>query len=194
MRLRLPIIARVVFLSLPTWALMVVVRLPLIVLGYPLIAWQSGNTVFDERKMAQFKARWMWLYGNREDGIDGLRSGDSAQGWWAEQTRGMSPRERIFAWSAMRNKVNNLRYVPVISPKFDVELIDYVGTGNEPPNGESGWAYVWQGIYSGYYRKTPRVWFWIGWKFKPSDVDGISPNDTRLPRCDFAFQLQRVRR
>src|SRR5437660_101875 len=112
MRRWLPIAARVVFFSLPLWALMLAVRAVFILAGYPLIAWQSANTVVDANGRLQFQARWMRSYANPEDGIDGLRGGDSAQKWWAEATRGLSVRERIFAWSAQRNKANDLRYVP----------------------------------------------------------------------------------
>jgi hypothetical protein len=178
-----------IVISIPIWLLVLAIHLLFILIGLPLIAWQSGYPTVDENKRLQFRARWMWLYGNREDGIDGRGGGDPEQAWWMERTKGVTLRERIFEWSALRNPVNNLRYIPVICPKFRPKWIRAVGTGDEPPDGQFGWAFVWQGPYSGLYIKTPRIWFWIGWKFKPSDMKGIPETDTRLPRCDFAAQF-----
>lgn len=183
---------RFVIFSIPLWIIVGLIHLLFILVGYPLIWWQSAYVVIDQKKMPQFRARWMWIYGNKEDGIDGLRGGDQAQRWWLDLTRSMTVRQRIFAWSARRNHVNNLRYVPLLCPRFRPAWIGYMGTGDEPPDGQSGWAYVWQGVYTGLYLKTPRTWFWLGWKFRPSDRNGVAPTDTRLPRCDFATQLQRV--
>jgi len=185
-------ILRLLVISIPTWLLVGAIHLLFILLGLILIPLESFNVQQDKNNRLQFSARWMWLYNNSEDGIDGRRGGDPAQRWWMERTRIRTVRERIFLWSALRNPANNLRYVPILCPKFRPEWIGFVGTGDEPRNGESGWAYVWQGIYSGLYIKTPRVWFWIGWKFRPSDAKGINPADTRLPRADFAMQLQHI--
>lgn len=182
-----------ILVSIPTWLIVGLIHLLLILIGLPLIAWQSRSTTVDERKFFHFRARWMWLYDNREDGIDGSRGGDTAQKWWTDRTAADSLRMRIFKWSALRNPVNNLRYVPVLSPLFRSTQIGYIGTGDEPPDGQSGWAYTWQGFYSGIYIKTTTRWFWLGWKLRPSDRFGISMLDTRLPRCDFAMQFQRVK-
>lgn len=182
-----------ILLSVATWLLVAAIHLFFVLLGLPLIAWQSGRLTVDEQRKLHFKARWMWLYDNREDGVDGRRGGDPAQDWWMQRTKDRTLRERVFLWSALRNPVNNLRYVPIICPKFHPDQIGFYGTGDEPPDGQSGWAYTWQGIYSGLYIKRPHLWFWIGWKLRPSDRNGISPTDTRLPRCDFATQLQHIR-
>lgn len=190
--------ARLVVVSVPSWLAMMLFRLLFYVAGFPLVALQSANVglrdskQFPGRTVLQFNAWWMWPWNNPEDGVDGLRGGDPAQAAWLALTREYSVRWRIFKWSACRNPINNLRYVPFLSPIFAPKEIGYIGTGNEPPDGQSGWAYVWQGFYSGLYIKTPTRWFWLGWKFKPADANGVSATDTRMPRCDFATQFQRV--
>jgi hypothetical protein len=125
----------------------------------------------------------MWVYGNEEDGIDGLRGGDEAQSWWAAKTSGDSARRRIFKWSALRNCVNNLRYVPVLSPRFHPDLISYVGNDAS--------FYIWQGAYSRLVLSLTNTVLSIGWKFRPEDEHGIHADDTRLPRCDFGARRQK---
>jgi hypothetical protein len=187
------------FVSLPTWALSIAIRAPLYIIGFVLIPYQAHNVEerdspqYPGRRVLQFRARWMAPWNNPEDGVDGLRGGDEEQAWWGAQTSGDSEPARIFAWSALRNAINGLRYAPILCPRLTSKGVGYVGTGDEPEDGQSGWAYVWQGLYSGLYIKRPTLWLWIGWKLRPSDANGIPPTDTRLPRADFALQLQRVR-
>lgn len=192
-------VLRFALVSLPSWTVMLlVIRLPLYLLGFPLIAWQSKQVevrpsrYFPNRRLLQFRARWMWLWGNEEDGVDGLRGGDSAQARWADETEDCSPRGRIFLWSAWRNPVNNIRYVPVLNPHFNSCQIRYIGTDHEPVAGERGWFYIWQGLYSAFRLETGRRRVWVGWKFRPEDVNGVDPMDTRLPRADFALQWKRT--
>ena len=50
--------------------------------------------------------KWAWLFDNQEDGTCPL--------WYQAQTRGKFV-DTEFRWTAFRNSVNNLRYVPGIS-------------------------------------------------------------------------------
>lgn len=189
----------VVFLiAIPLWLLRAAALVILAIPGVPLIAVLAWRGVYRKRPSAYFDRdvmqfpRWAWLFSNDEDGVDGLRGGDPAQHWWSERTAGWSDARRIFVWSAFRNPVNNLRYIPLLNPKFEPARIRFVGLDHEMRDGEGGWFFVWQGLYSGVRFETKTWRFWIGYKFRPEDRFGVDPADTRLPLCDFACQLKRV--
>lgn len=124
----------------------------------------------------------MWPWGNEEDGVDGL-DGNPPKGWreWAD---GKDKRDIVVKWSSWRNPQNNLRYVPVLSPKYAPTRMKAFtwGTGN---------FFVYQFPYSSLRLRFGELRFWIGWKFKPEDVNGIPADDTRLPRADFTIQFKR---
>lgn len=179
-------VLHIAIFGLPLWIARLLINLPLWFLGLVLIPWQSAYTeirpskYYAGRNLPQFKARWMWIFGNEEDGIDGLRGGDAAQFWWAKMTSADSVRMRIFKWSARRNPINNLRYVPLLSPRFHPDQIEFVG------------GYIWQGVYARLVLDFKGQRFSIGWKFRPEDQQGIAVTDTRLPRCDFGARRQNI--
>jgi hypothetical protein len=178
------------FLGLPLWILRLAINLPVYLAGLVLIPWQATNTevrpskYYPNRMLLQFRARWMYLWGNEEDGIDGLRGGDVRQYWWAKMTVGASQAERIFRWSALRNPANNLRYVPGLSPRFRPYHIRYIGGAAK--------FYIWQGVYGRLVLPLGGSLYSIGWKFRPGDDRGIDTADTRLPRCDFGARRQKL--
>jgi hypothetical protein len=53
--------------------------------------------------------KWAWLWSNDEDGVYPT--------WYAKLNPAWSKARTIFTWSALRNPVNNLRYVPGVSKK-----------------------------------------------------------------------------
>lgn len=190
-----------VFWSIPTWVLAIAVRAVPWLLGLYVIWLEACWTVrrrsklYPDRIVTRFQSPLMWLWDNEEDGCDGLRGGNPAQTWWMAQTLGWAVEKRIWRWSAWRNPVNNMRYVPIISPRIPPRgssLIGCVGTGAEPPDGQAGWAFCWFGPYTGLYVKRASFWLWIGWKIRPSDRLGVDARDTRNPRYDFALQFKRI--
>ena len=188
---------RILF-SIPIWLLRLAVLLIFALLGMPIVAvlawqgwcWPTYSKRLD-RTLLQFPLiAWPWC--NYEDGVDGLRGGDPAQDWWAQKTAGWSPSRRIFVWSALRNPVDSLRWVPLLNPKLEPSRVRFIGVDHEPAKGENGWYFAWQGPYS-CIRVERWGWrFWLGWKLKPDDVKGLQPGDVRAIRCDFACQLKRV--
>jgi hypothetical protein len=187
-------------LSLPFWLLRLALLLFLALLGLPIIfvlAWQGWcwptPSIRGDQMVLQFPLA-VWIYCNYEDGVDGLRGGDPAQDWWAQKTSGWSPVRRIFVWSALRNPVDSLRWVPLLNPKLDPARVRFVGMDHEPDNGESGWYFAW---LSGTPYSCIRIerWgfrFWLGTKLHPEDRNGLQLGDVRATRCDFASQLKRV--
>lgn len=189
-----------ILLSVPFWLIRLAVLLVFALIGLPLIAWQLRNLEagpsrrFPERMLLRFHARWMLPFQNDEDGVDGLRGGDPAQQWWADKTATWSSRKRIFVWSALRNPVDSLRWVPILNPQLVVRDVCFVGMDHEPAKGENGWYYAWlSGTPYSCIRAERWGWrFWLGWKLKPEDRNGLQPDDVRAIRCDFACQLKRV--
>jgi hypothetical protein len=189
-----------ILLSMPLWLLRLIVLLLLAVPGLALILWQAhrvevgASRRFPGRTVLRFLARWMAPYQNDEDGIDGLRGGDPAQQWWADKTAGWSPQKRIFVWSALRNPVDSLRWMPLLNPKLEPARVRYVGMGHEPGKGEDGWYFAWLAGTAYSCIRVERWGFraWLGWKLKPEDARGLHPDDPRAIRCDFACQLKRV--
>lgn len=191
-----------ILLSIPLWlARVLILFLPLWILGLPIVAacawqawcWPTRANRFD-RTVLKFP-RIFWLWGNDEDGVDGLRGGDPAQQWWANKTAGWSPQKRIFTWSAMRNPVDSLRWIPVLNPKLEPARVRFIGMDHEPNEGESGWYYAWLAgtAYSCIRVERFGFRFWLGQKLHPEDVHGLQPGDVRAIRCDFAIQLKRVK-
>jgi len=182
------------------WLARILVLLILAVPGGPVIlilakarlarSWRSR---YFERDVMQFPSLF-WLWNNAEDGVDGLRGGDPAQQWWADKTAGWSPQKRIFVWSALRNPVDSLRWVPVINPKLEPSRVRFVGMDHEPGDGESGWYFAWLSgtAYSCIRVERYGFRFWLGNKIHPEDVRGLQPGDYRAIRCDFACQFKRV--
>lgn len=183
---------------------------PLFVLGLPLIAVAAlftetrAHSIYYDRTLLQFKWRWMWLYCNEEDGIDGLRGGDQDQAWWGADTQGWSQWRRIFVWSALRNSVNNLRFVPVLSPRFSPERIAFScgtnwiirrpappawPTGSSGPTGPGGWAVARQGLYVGVVRQFGSRTINFGWNIRPGDQGGALMIGSRMPRARLTISL-----
>jgi hypothetical protein len=191
---------RIVCISLPTWAFRLAIFLPLAVIGVPLVYVLAHSGWCVPRHSPRFNRtvlqwRTLWLFGpwnNEEDGVDGLRGGDPAQSWWAQSTANLSPQMRIWRWAAIRNPVDNLRFVPILNPKIDPKRVRFVGLDHEPVKGEGGWYYAWMGAYSCIRYETRRWRFWLGTKLKPEDRLGIADSDPRRIRADFALQLKRI--
>lgn len=184
--------------SIATWALYLAVFVPLALLGLILVPILAAARQYEDayspkfhRTVLQWKPRWAFLWGNLEDGIDGLRGGDIAQTWWYEKTAGASDWWRIVRWAAVRNPVGNIRFVPYLHPTIQPRRIRFIGDAQEPQRGEAGWFYIWHGIYSGLRIQTRERRFWLGWKLRPQDRNGVSTDDPRFHGCDFAIQLKR---
>lgn len=190
-----------ILLSVPFWLLRLAVFLPLAILGIPLVyllAWAEWHaprySSRFKRIVLQWRTPWLlYLFSNQEDGIDGLRGGDPNQQWWADKTASADTVWRIFEWSAMRNPVDNLRFVPLLNLRIDPAKVRFLGMDHEPAKGEGGWYFAWHGVYSCIRYETRSFRFWLGWKLKPEDSKGLPSNDARAI-CDFACQFKRVAR
>jgi len=191
---------RIACISLPTWALRLVIFIPLAVIGLPLVyalahaGWcEARHSPRFNRMVLQWRTPWLfWLWNNSEDGVDGLRGGDPAQDRWAKETAGYSTQKRIWIWAARRNPVDNLRFVPILNPKINPKRVRFIGLDHEPAKGDGGYYYAWMGAYSCFRYETRRWRFWLGWKLKPEDIRGLLPGDPRAIRCDFACQLKKI--
>ena len=94
---------------LPLFILIQVVSVVLGFIGLPIIAYYAyvhpqvrlAKSPLTGKAILHFAHKWTWLWDNDEDGIDG-------GGSWNQQ---WSIGRRIFTWSALRNSVNNLRFV-----------------------------------------------------------------------------------
>lgn len=189
------------------WLIYGVLTLPLLVFGVVLIAvlahWpyairaRQSRHYTDGRLVAAW--RWSWfnaIYGNDEDGIDGLPLTNMTAGvmprqaWWLDKTKGWSRWRRIFVWSALRNSTSNLRFAPFFGLKINPTRVRFIVV-----NGADGlydWFLCWQGYKAGFrYFWNPKRCFWIGWKVLPQDIGSaleLPASDTRAPGAGFAFQ------
>lgn len=161
--------------SIPLWILMFVIKTSLIILGWILVpiavyrkaykAELSTNTYGATRIIKQFTDKWMWLWSNWEDGIcEGFQYKTFDKEW-----------KQIIWWSCLRNPVNNLRLVPVLSCMIDPSKIKSIGTYDKDPVPHL--YFCWHGMYSclswqfialGKLRRL-----WIGFKLYPTDVQGL---------------------
>lgn len=146
------------------------INLPLFLLGLVLVPFAIWFRVVQrgpitDRLIAN-APRWLWLWGNDEDGL--------AADWYDQQHQDWSPFRVMYTWSALRNSVNNLRFVPVLSPKLNPAQIGWW-------HSKSGNVIVcWQGWYVGI--ETP--WFHHGYNVQPED--GLHPG--WIPATDFRWR------
>jgi hypothetical protein len=126
-----------------------VIALPLMVIGWFLV---PIGLVFEHCERSRITGkiiwcppRWMWLWGNDEDGY---------------RPEGYDTFWKAYQWSALRNSVNNLRFVNWISPKLDPKRVQYRKLSR-------GWI-AWQGWCVGLqYGKLA-----IGYRVCPYDAHG----------------------
>lgn len=150
-------------LALLQWAVLLVVRVVLIVVGLPVVAAAipfavPGLSVSDLRPIVNLP-RWAWLFGNDYDGLQGDK-----RGWWdancdAAVLFGLLPLLRRLGvpldpltkthwlarwwWAAVRNPVNNLRLVPGFNCPVSECVIRFLGTAVvEDKPGYCGWQFV----------------------------------------------------
>lgn len=208
-----------VLLSLVTWSLYIVCAIVLIAFGLIIVPFAAGFGLYETREskywpgrqIAAWTSKWMWLWGNEEDGIDGRRAGltqdaDPAQAWWMEESKTDSEAERIAYWSAIRNPVSNMRFVwpfgftmsviRSISPIRNRSL-KWVGNSTQPDDdyaqNKKGtwWFFAWDGWHTAFWLIYTGYQIRLGWKIVPHDIVDISWDDYRLKGCDFALQLQK---
>lgn len=178
-----------VLLWFPYLALMAVFWL-VGLLVIPVLAWRSA-WITRPSKISNFKADaikvwvggWLtWIWGNEEDGVTGAE-------WYRELHKDWTEIKQAIFWSAFRNPTNNFRFVPHLNPVIDPVKIRSI-------TWESG-DFTWQGVYSG-FRWFPKFGknkfrFWLGWKLKPEDAQGIPDTDFRNYGVGFATQFKRIK-
>lgn len=186
------------------WVLYAALTLPLTVLGVPLVLIYAllPNTT-GRRESQHYKdkrAVLVWsnrtineIWGNDEDGIDGLpwvnltdpqKTVQPRQIWWANKTRGKPQWLRIFLWSALRNSTANLRFT-WLGLLIDPTQVAFIQTAR--------YSLTWQGYKAAFrWNYSAKHSFWIGWKVKPQDKQFpghlLPDTETRAPGAGFAFQ------
>ena len=169
-------------LALIRWALLIVVRVALIVIGLPVVALAipfrtECVSASDGRPIVNLP-RWAWLFGNDYDGLLGDK-----RGWWADNTPFGWPVDSFAAmwwWAAFRNPVNNMRFVKLWQAPVKGSTITYVGdyTVRDHP-GEAGWQFVttenggkhWYGFYLVHQWSETRAFvIRLGFKVQPDDA------------------------
>jgi hypothetical protein len=130
-----------------------------------------------------------WLWSNEEDGVLGSTEYKARYPKWSEFLRG-------WVWSAIRNPVNNLRFVKYLSCKIDPNKINFQGDLGQDPrlyeNRQAAYSYFcWHGIYTSYRKQYVKAGklneFWIGWKLWPIDQLGVEQS-VRKHGAGFAMQ------
>lgn len=173
---------RLIYAPLSWLGFIVLVNLPLIILGWVLIAIAALCKAYTQTPDGLYHFTWkfMWLYDNTDDGI--------ACNDYSGYTNMFM---RIVSWSAIRNPVSNLSHVPIIMCFIDPSRLRFVGSlGNTGASTSAvmaydtnipQWFFAWQGFYTCFYARfrmpfTQNLYlFWIGWKMLPTDIYHI-PN------------------
>lgn len=135
-------------IRLPIAMGMILLNLVLMLVGFLLVAVAPYS---DE----QWRWRWMQsIYGNNEDGIDGLLVPGKNVNWTAATAKWSAFRRR-WVWSAWRNSVNNIRYTkllatPALFPVPDSDSFAFMIDGPkfwlQVPLGHSApWWILWLG-------------------------------------------------
>jgi len=152
--------------------------LPLTILGFVVVPvaiyrgrWQispiNGRTIYTA-------PRWLWLWGNDEDGYDPQ--------WYREANPTWGPLRRMYTWAALRNSVNNLRFVKLLNPPPVPSRVKFAAINHNA-------TLVWQGAFSRIIWTTRTHWYGAGWKYDPGDANGVSDTDWR--RFGVGFGIRR---
>lgn len=128
------------------WIIIGIIRVVLFTIGLPIVAIAIRNVNIDDsttRAFSEYRTtdvwklvtlpKWAWLWSNDSDGAWGDK-----RGWWSKENDGNHKSlKAMWMWLAVRNPVNNLRYLKGISaymPDLQVELLkgqgivdDYIG-------------------------------------------------------------------
>lgn len=182
------------------WVLLLVANVILDTLGIFVVAAAipfrvPGISGSDGRQIVNLP-RWAWLFGNDYDGLLGDK-----RGWWKENCDasvffGVRPLLRklglsvstlnpesflaMWWWAAIRNPVNNMRFVKLWQAPVKGSTITYVGdyTVRDHP-GEAGWQFVitendgkrWYGFYLVHQWSETRAFvIRLGFKVQPDDA------------------------
>lgn len=198
-----------------TWIVFLVIRTIFIFLGLIIVPIASifhlhttrvEKSKINGRYIINWKFRLLYPWGNDEDGVE---AGDELKGYPVFI--------RIIYWSAIRNPVNNLRFIKGLYCKLDPSRIKFLATKPNDITGIKVYSYgdqrlpnvyiydddrfrfislTWQGVYSNLriqFKMLNKIWrFWIGWKIYPHDSLGIGETDYRRFGAGFATQFKRI--
>jgi hypothetical protein len=119
--------------------------------------------------------KWLWLWGNQQDGYDPE---------WAVNTiyKGWPVFLRRYSWAAWRNKSSNKRFILWLHPAPEPERIGFIQGRN--------WWICWQGWAHNWQWVRKKSWTEIGWRYEPKDAQGVAETDWRQYGCGVAFRLR----
>jgi hypothetical protein len=157
-------------------------------------AYKITPSIRDGRPVLNWTWPIMYVYGNLEDGIE---NGE----YYGIKNKFI----QIVYWTCLRNPVNNLRYIPVLSVKVKKDKVKYFGSFDRPEDLEKydtnipQWFFAWQGLYSNVFVHFNLFGelrrFWLGWKLYPDDAHfELPPTSYRYHGAGFAIQFKRVKR
>ena len=169
------------------WTTLIILRLALILLGIPIVALaipfrRAAVSASGGREIVNLP-RWAWLWGNDFDGLLGDK-----RGWWADNTPfgvAVDSYLAMWWWAAVRNPVNNLRFVPGITCPVSDCTVEYRGNYVvEDKPGQGGFQFViarkqssiWYGLYWVHEWSATRAFVVrLGYKIKPSHA--LNPDE-----------------
>lgn len=191
------------------WAFLLVWNLATTIIGLPVVAaivwfgWTVDGVSGSDGRAIVNAPRWLWLFGNDYDGYLGDK-----RLWWSENCDaqvffGLFPLlRRLFPslpvlkdtdkvcmwwWGAVRNPVNNDRFIKLFQAQVSGSSITYIGDYHVRDHaGEAGWQFVrtvgsalwarWYGFYWVYQWSDTRAWVVrLGYKVEP-DQAGLNDN------------------
>lgn len=174
------------------WVLDFIIGIPMYLLGLVVIPIALSNhwvaaresKVYKGKIDIQWTPRWMFPWSNEEDGVFG-----STKYITEAYKKGWHANTAAFVWSALRNPVNNLRYVKPFGVKIDRARVHYFGNAEFSPYDDAQlslkrsvlWSYTWQGLYAGLWVRIPMDWkpsfkcdaWWKVWTYRVFREFGI---------------------
>lgn len=157
--------------ALLVWAVYIAVNLSIAILGFIPVLFGAifkqyeevttpATSAYPNRKMLAWKSKFMWLLGNKQNGLDGATGDDLPPGWpkstWPKWLQ-------IVRWSGLRNSVGNGRWTSLLGtsvyPDKVVTLLGDKTNARGPFLVRQGWRF--QGRFP--WSKTGTRVFRIGW-------------------------------
>jgi hypothetical protein len=148
-------------IALPVWAAYLAIDGALAVVGAvaavplaialrrPMRSPVNGNPIVNA-------PRWLWIWGNDEDGLDPI--------WYAVIHPTWGAWRRMYTWAAIRNSVNNLRFLPGFGVRWYAEKCHSVEAGR--------FQLTWQDVRYRLVVSLKNGWVALGWKYEAAAARG----------------------
>lgn len=189
---------------IPVWIFIVLITIIPHLLGFILIplaclckAYEKASDNLEKpNDGATYHFTWFFMWPWDNDTSDGI----ACRNYYESPFKKYGYLDMIvttFAWSAIRNPINNLKRL--LSPKYNFNKLDWIGSSLAQYKANYlSWYLIWQGPFAGFYKSFnffgKHKYIKIGFKFRPySNQSKIPENQKNGVGITFRIIPKKVR-